>query len=323
MLQSKVNYLEESKSALEKNYEEEVTNFGIVQAELKDETSKLNNLHRNFDTLEGRFKNIASENRKLAEKNQTSLAEVKILKSENEELISDVNNLNLVIKTLKKEAKEKVTKFEKETKKLVETVQQLEAHKITKTSEEKAFRKKQKKLGKKLKKIVSIKPPEFKAPKEFLGLDYNENESTILTSNSFAPLANLEFESSDDKEADSLAMHTAHSLLLNPISHPTDMFNIDMQQVSTSLPFTSSPSAAGRPRSPHTPPGTPPSTGSSASSMATPLSCYFPQSPPGTTWLQDSRIASGTNADPGLNENDIKNLSQIYLGPRRRSNTED
>jgi hypothetical protein len=100
------------------------------------------------------------------------------------------------MKTMKKEAKEKRIEFEKDTKKLEETVQQLKNCKVIKSSEEKSLRNKQKKLDKKLKEIANIKPEELKDSKESLVLDYIENESVILeatvpTSNGFESLTNL------------------------------------------------------------------------------------------------------------------------------------
>ena len=221
---------------------------------------------------------------------------------------------------MKKEAKETHIEFEKDTKKLEKTAQQLETYKVIKSSEERALRNKQKKLGKKVKEIANIKTEEVKAPKESLGLDYNENESAMLkatvpTSNSFESLANLEVELSDETEAEmkirskvtkSLILPTSHSLLLDPISYPLDMLNMDLQEISSSLPCTSSPSTACRPGSPHTPSGAPPTTGPTGNSMTTPLSGYFPQSPSGKPWLQDSRKTPAHSAESRLNDSNIK-----------------
>ena len=171
-IKAKKELLEQSQVTLAKNYAEEVTECEHLKGELIGNVSKLNNLQNNFEKMNSNLKIIENEKKQLGVKHEKTCAEVKVLKSEKDDLEKEKSKIIIALKTAKKEGKEKNHEHEKIIKKKDETIEDLLAFKLIKTSEEKSLRNKQKKLEKKLRSVQQIE----QEVKEHKTLDLNDNE---------------------------------------------------------------------------------------------------------------------------------------------------
>ena len=190
--------------------EEEVILSEHLKGELVSKNQKLQIVHAKFEELENKAAKAKNDFKRLDEKHLKTCEEVKTLKFENEKLKKENKKTNVALTTMKKETKETNNNHDKVIKKLEDSIKELTAFKITKVVEEKASKKKQKKIERKQRSINKLNPkpspPELE--KHELSsdlLDPNQNEfeachsievdvATVPTNNFYECIAILEAE---------------------------------------------------------------------------------------------------------------------------------
>jgi hypothetical protein len=213
VLKSQKDDLEKVKDDISMKFEEEVILSEHLKSELATKNEKLQFVHAKFEELENKAAKTKDEYKRLGEKHLKTYEEVKSLKLENEELKKENKKTNIGLTTMKKQTKETNYNHEQVIKKLEDSIKELTAFKITKVDEEKALKKKQKKVERKQRSINKLNhkptPPELEKRESSSDLlDPNQNEfdtcysnevftdvdATVPTNNLYECLANLEAE---------------------------------------------------------------------------------------------------------------------------------
>ena len=112
-LRAQCLYLDQEKTSLIANLEEEITITLEAKKEIKVTVAKLNNVQEKFESAEAKLKTLQSDKRNLESKHVTTCSELKLSKSKNEELFKEVKTTSVAIKNAKKDLKEESLRNEK------------------------------------------------------------------------------------------------------------------------------------------------------------------------------------------------------------------
>ena len=191
-LRTQCQFLENEKSSLTSNLEEEILNNLSSKTRLELSENRLNNVQDKFESLETKYQKLKTEKELLEKRHEKNCAEFRISKSESEDLSKELNSLSVALKSAKKQLKDETFKHEKIVSKHVAKIQDLEEFRLEKCSEEKEFKKKQKKLNQKLKKVheseAKLKLSKLEVKPKLTLIDENRNEPDPEEENDLTPL---------------------------------------------------------------------------------------------------------------------------------------